>query len=97
MQQLGEVILARINEFFSGYQPTPSLLHGDLWSGNHGFTGEGFPILFDPAPYYGDRETDIAMTELFGGFGRNFYTAYCTAYPLDEGYELRRDFIISTT
>jgi protein-ribulosamine 3-kinase len=72
-----------------GHQPKPSLLHGDLWAGNAGFIKEG-PVLFDPAVYYGDREADLAMTELFGGFPREFYRAYDEAWPLDEGYERRK-------
>ena len=72
-----------------GHNPHPSLLHGDLWSGNAGFTAEG-PVLFDPAVYYGDREADLAMTELFGGFPARFYEAYDEAYPLPEGYETRK-------
>ena len=71
------------------YRPEPSLLHGDLWSGNAGFTPEG-PVMFDPAVYYGDRETDLAMTELFGGFPREFYSAYGEAFPLEPGYEKRK-------
>ena len=71
------------------HRPQPSLLHGDLWSGNAGFNAEG-PVIFDPAVYYGDRETDLAMTELFGGFPREFYRAYDEAFPLDPGYEKRK-------
>jgi fructosamine-3-kinase len=71
------------------HKPKPSLLHGDLWSGNAGFTAEG-PVIFDPAVYYGDRETDLAMTELFGGFPREFYRAYDEAFPLQPGYEQRK-------
>lgn len=71
------------------HKPAPSLLHGDLWSGNAGFIAEG-PVLFDPAVYYGDRETDLAMTELFGGFPARFYEAYDEAFPLPEGYEARK-------
>ncbi len=71
------------------HRPQPSLLHGDLWSGNAGFTAEG-PVIYDPAVYYGDRETDLAMTELFGGFPREFYRAYDEAFPLPEGYEQRK-------
>ena len=69
----------------------PSLLHGDLWSGNviPGQTGE--PVLIDPAVYYGDREAEIAYTELFGGFDTEFYQAYKSVYPLDPGYKDRRD------
>ena len=72
-----------------GHEPQPSLLHGDLWAGNAGFTAAG-PVVFDPAVYYGDREADLAMTELFGGFPSEFYEAYNAAWPLDEGYERRK-------
>jgi protein-ribulosamine 3-kinase len=72
-----------------GHRPQPSLLHGDLWSGNAGFTAEG-PVIFDPAVYYGDREADLAMTELFGGFPGTFYEAYHAAWPLEPGYEQRK-------
>jgi protein-ribulosamine 3-kinase len=75
--------------FFSGYQPAPSLLHGDLWGGNWSCDEEGMPVVFDPAVYYGDREADIAMTRLFGGFGPAFYTAYQSTWPLDPGAQTR--------
>jgi fructosamine-3-kinase len=71
------------------HEPQPSLLHGDLWSGNAGFTAQG-PVVFDPAVYYGDREADLAMTELFGGFPREFYDAYRKEWPVDEGYARRK-------
>ena len=71
------------------HRPQPSLLHGDLWSGNAGFTADG-PVVFDPAVYCGDREADLAMTELFGGFPREFYRAYNEAWPLDAGYQRRK-------
>jgi fructosamine-3-kinase len=71
------------------HHPQPSLLHGDLWSGNAGFTSEG-PVVFDPAVYYGDREADLAMTELFGGFPREFYKAYNEVLPLPEEYGKRK-------
>jgi protein-ribulosamine 3-kinase len=71
------------------HDPKPSLLHGDLWSGNAGFTAAG-PVVFDPAVYYGDREADLAMTELFGGFPREFYDAYNEAWPLEAGYARRK-------
>ncbi len=86
----GEQLLMRVPEFFSGYQPRPSLLHGDLWSGNIAFTETGQPVIFDPAVYYGDRETDLAMSELFGGFSPDFYAAYKEAWPLDPGYTIRK-------
>ena len=71
----------------AGHRPVPSLLHGDLWSGNAGALATGEPVLFDPAVYYGDREADLAMTELFGGFSADFHAAYRAAWPLDDGYE----------
>jgi protein-ribulosamine 3-kinase len=71
------------------HKPAPSLLHGDLWSGNTGFTPQG-PVVFDPAVYYGDREADLAMTELFGGFPDEFYAAYNEILPLPEGYARRK-------
>jgi fructosamine-3-kinase len=68
---------------------TPCLVHGDLWQGNTGFTFEE-GMIFDPACYYGDREVDIAMTELFGHFPDDFYHGYQAEYPLDNGYEQRK-------
>jgi fructosamine-3-kinase len=73
-------------QILQGHKPQPSLLHGDLWSGNVSFTPIG-PVVFDPAAYYNDREADLAMTELFGGFPPDFYSSYREAYPLDAGYE----------
>lgn len=82
-------LLDNLRFFFKDYRPAPSLLHGDLWNGNAGFTAAG-PVLFDPAVYYGDREADLAMSELFGGFPHEFYAAYRRAWPLDSGYETRK-------
>lgn len=79
-----------ILEALRQHRPQPSLLHGDLWRGNVAFTPEGAPVLFDPAGYYGDREADLAMTELFAGFPEDFYAAYNAAYPLDPGYATRK-------
>ena len=86
----GEKLLSLIPQFYIDYQPQPSLLHGDLWGGNYSYAGDGLPVIFDPATYYGDREADIAMTELFGGFGRGFYDAYNGAWKLDSGYTVRK-------
>jgi fructosamine-3-kinase len=91
LQDLGYKLMERLPEFFDGYYPVPSLLHGDLWDGNHAYTADGVPVIVDPAPYYGDREADIAMTELFGGFGQEFYAAYRAAWPLDAGYATRKN------
>ena len=73
------------------HQPPPSLLHGDLWCGNIGFLADGLPVIFDPACYYGDREVDIALTLLFGGFGNDFYLTYQSVYPLPPGHQQRAD------
>jgi len=86
----GERLLAALPSFFHGHTPPPSLLHGDLWSGNAALEAGGDPVIYDPAVYYGDREADLAMTELFGGFPASFYEAYGAEYPLDAGYETRK-------
>jgi len=80
----------RVKEVFSEHVCAPSLVHGDLWSGNKAYTTEGEPVIFDPATYYGDREVDIAMTYLFGSFPASFYEAYMEAWPLPAGHEQRR-------
>jgi fructosamine-3-kinase len=84
LQDLGNRLAERLADLFEGYDPVPSLLHGDLWSGNWG-VADGVPVIFDPAVYFGDRETDIAMTRLFGGFGGAFYREYERAWPLAAG------------
>ena len=86
----GGVLCERVGLFFEGYRPVPSLLHGDLWGGNWATDESARPVIFDPAVYFGDREADVAMTQLFGGFGPSFYAAYRAAWPLDPGAEDRR-------
>ena len=85
-----DALIARLPDFFADYVPVPSLLHGDLWSGNAGFLGDGTPVIFDPAAYYGDREADLAMTEMFGGYPPAFHEAYNAEWPLDPGYRIRK-------
>jgi len=85
----GRRLCERIDGFFYSHRPPASLLHGDLWGGNWATDVSGEPVIFDPAVYYGDREADLAMTRLFGGFGRAFYSAYEHAWPLDPGAALR--------
>jgi protein-ribulosamine 3-kinase len=86
----GESLAERVGAFFVDYQPVATLLHGDLWGGNAAALPDGTPVIFDPAAYYGDRETDIAMSELFGGFPETFYAAYRDAWPLTAGFETRK-------
>jgi len=91
LQDRGRRLLEVIDAYFSGYRPVPSLLHGDLWSGNRGADPTGCPVIYDPAVYYGDREADLAMTRLFGGFAPGFYAAYADCWPLDAGAATRQD------
>jgi fructosamine-3-kinase len=90
LSEQGRRLSAALPRLLAGHAPGASLLHGDLWGGNAGFLAGGSPVLFDPAVYYGDRETDLAMTELFGGFPEAFYSAYREAAPLDSGYTVRK-------
>ena len=85
----GERLLGCMHRLLAGHRPAASLLHGDLWGGNWFASSTGEPVLFDPAVYYGDRETDLAMTRLFGGFGAAFYRSYQAAAPLPPGWEAR--------
>jgi protein-ribulosamine 3-kinase len=91
LQDRGSQLLECLPGFFRTYKPTPSLLHGDLWGGNRLSDNHGQPVIFDPAVYYGDREADMAMTHLFGGYGRDFYAAYEAAWPRDPGHGARTD------
>ncbi len=89
LQNDGERLCQNLAGLF-GDKPKPSLLHGDLWAGNAASDMQGLPVIYDPACYYGDREADLAMTELFGGFSADFYAAYNEIYPLKSGYETRK-------
>ena len=78
----------KLVEFLNAQAPKPSLVHGDLWSGNVMFEGEQ-PYLIDPAAYYGDREVDLAMAKMFGGFDALFFQTYDKEYPLPNGFDVR--------
>jgi fructosamine-3-kinase len=91
LQSLGRQVVDAVPQLLAGHAPAPSLLHGDLWSGNAGFLNDGTPVVFDPAVYYGDAEADLAMTELFSGFPAGFYDGYREVRPVDDGYRLRRE------
>ncbi|MCW6036580.1 fructosamine kinase family protein [Spirulina subsalsa FACHB-351] len=84
-------VLDAVRDRLGDWQPQPSLVHGDLWSGNAACTVQGEPVILDPATYWGDREVDLAMTELFGGFPAPFYRGYNQAWPLDAGYQERKN------
>lgn len=87
----GERLVADCEAFFTTYRPAKSLLHGDLWGGNAAALADGTPAVFDPAVYVGDREADVAMSELFGGFPAEFLAAYRARWTLDDGYRVRKD------
>ena len=88
LQSAGINLQENLETLFGDYELSASLLHGDLWGGNWAASNKQ-PVIFDPAVYYGDRESDIAMTKLFGGFGRGFYSAYQENWPMESGYEDR--------
>lgn len=83
-------LLAAIPDLLAGHEPPPSLVHGDLWTGNAALTRDGEPVILDPAVYFGDREVDLAMSQLFGSLPPEFYRAYEQAYPLPPGYVQRQ-------
>ncbi|MHB1375753.1 MAG: fructosamine kinase family protein [Thauera sp.] len=86
----GERLFDRVPALFLDYRPQESLVHGDLWHGNAAVLADGTPVVFDPAVHRGDRESDLAMSELFGGFPSSFYAEYRKAWPLHEDYEQRK-------
>jgi fructosamine-3-kinase len=83
-------VTEKVRAILATRHPQAALVHGDLWSGNAAILENGEPVIFDPAPYYGDREVDLAMTELFGGFPPAFYQGYAEVSPLAEGYQQRK-------
>jgi len=85
LSRLADRLLGRLSDLLTQPEEPPCLLHGDLWSGNYMVDSAGEPVLIDPACYYGQREADLAMTELFGGFGPDFYDAYREAWPIPAG------------
>ncbi|PNZ70079.1 fructosamine kinase family protein [Staphylococcus croceilyticus] len=86
-----QVRTVMINEL-EAHRSKPSLLHGDLWGGNYMFLKDGRPALFDPAPFYGDREFDLGITTVFGGFTQEFYDEYEKHYPSGKGARKRLEF-----
>ena len=83
-------LMSAVPRLLQGHNPKPALLHGDLWSGNAAVNESGEPVILDPATYYGDSETDLAMTELFGRFPAAFYSAYDSVKAIPVGYEQRK-------
>ncbi|CAM9472895.1 unnamed protein product [Chrysoparadoxa australica] len=88
-QELRQKVRKILSEHEEKHDLRPSLVHGDLWTGNAAYMKDGTPVIFDPATYYGDREVDLAMSKLFGSFGGEFYKAYSEEYHLPEGWQQR--------
>ncbi|WP_411871312.1 fructosamine kinase family protein [Vulcanococcus limneticus] len=84
-----EALLEQVPQWLEGHGAQPCLVHGDLWSGNAALLEDGRGALFDPAVYRGDREVDLAMARLFGGFPEAFFTGYAATWPLPEGHQRR--------
>lgn len=91
-EQLYNVARKIIMTTLEQHQSQPVLLHGDLWAGNFVFLTDGRPALIDPAALYGDREFDLGVSTVFGGFTNEFYTGYQQVLPLNSGYHQRLDF-----
>ncbi|GFT12232.1 ketosamine-3-kinase [Nephila pilipes] len=90
LTELWSELVLKIPGYFEGIDVKPSLLHGDLWSGNVGETKDG-PIIFDPAVFYGHSEFELAIADMFGGFPRSFYNAYHTILPKQQNFDKRKD------
>ncbi len=84
-------LLERTGQWLGAHRPEPCLVHGDLWSGNAAVTSDGPGVIFDPAVHRGDREVDLAMARLFGGFPDAFFEGYQDTWPLPSGNRWRRD------
>lgn len=96
LNRLSEEMVRKFDRFYATLEDffpkeKPSLIHGDLWSGNYMADKEGNPVIYDPAVYYGHREMDIAMTQLFGGCSAEFYEHYNEVFPMEKGWEERMD------
>lgn len=92
MEAIYQKCLVRFKQLMRTHNSKPSLLHGDFWSGNFMFDENGQPVIIDPAVFYGDREFDIGVSQVFAGFDPEFYQGYQDEYPLDEGYQNRLPF-----
>lgn len=83
-------IIPRTDELFQDYLPVPSLIHGDLWSGNAGFDKNGKPVIFDPASYFADREAEFGIIHMFGGFPDPFFHGYDSVLKRRDDFSRRK-------
>jgi fructosamine-3-kinase len=91
LRKLVSRLEGKIEEILGDSDEKPSLLHGDLWGGNYMVDENGSAVLIDPAVYYGNREADLGMTKLFGGFSLEFYESYHETFPLKDGFDYREN------
>lgn len=87
---LGIKFIEKFPQFFEGLKVLPSLLHGDLWSGNTAKNLEGNPVVYDPSSYYGHHEAELSILQMFGGFNKDFFDGYRELIPCDDGFEERQ-------
>lgn len=90
MIKKGRQLLPILASYLNQHSPKPALVHGDLWQGNYAFDSNNNPLIYDPACYYADHEVDLAMLELFGNPGPEFFEAYNQINPIDSGYSQRK-------
>ncbi|KAJ1847826.1 hypothetical protein LPJ70_001338 [Coemansia sp. RSA 2708] len=88
-QKTAEELLSRLPDFFAGIEIKPSLVHGDLWSGNCAADEHGEPVIFDPAAYWGHHESELGIMRMFGGYSQDFYDAYHERIPQAPGFKHR--------
>lgn len=89
IKKLGDKLCERLSDYFKGIKVIPSLLHGDLWSGNTGVDAKGNPVVYDPGSYYGHHEAELGIMKVFGGFSSDFFDAYHAHLPKEVGFEQR--------
>jgi len=89
LREKGAKLLDILPKFFEGVEVTPSLIHGDLWSGNYAGGMDEEPVIFDPACYFGHHEAELSIMRMFGGFSDTFFQAYHERIPKAPGFEKR--------
>ena len=89
IKSYGQKLIDIMPRYFEGIKIVPSLIHGDLWSGNIAGLEDCSPVIFDPAPFYGNHEAELSIMEMFGSFSSDFYDAYHKIIPKEAGFDAR--------